>query len=59
MEIGLELGFSVFITTFRTGFDGFLFVSLALAATEAIVNFDRSESMLHEADFAVEPDWSP
>ena len=45
MEIGLGLGFRVFIVTFRAGFDGFLFISLALAVGESIVNLDRSRSM--------------
>src|SRR5271170_2426429 len=56
MRIGIWLRFRVFIVTFRGGFNGVLFVSIALAAAEAFVNFDRSESMSHEADFAVEPD---
>ena len=45
MKIGFELGFRVFIGTFRASFDGFLFLSLALVVTEAIVDFDRSRSM--------------
>src|SRR5579859_1328997 len=45
MGIGLGLGFRVFIVTFRAGFDGFLFISLALAVAESIVDFDRSGSM--------------
>ena len=52
-------GFIVFTATFRAGFNGLLFVSIALAAAEAFVNFDRSESMSHGPDFAVESDWSP
>jgi len=46
MEIGLGLGFRMFIVTFRLGFDGLLFISLALSVAEAIVDFDRGESML-------------
>jgi len=56
MEVGLGLGFRVFIVTFHAGFDGFLFISLALAVAEAIVDFDRSR---FNVDFAIEPDWSP
>ena len=59
MRIGVRLGFRVFIVTFRAGFNGVLFVLIALVAAEAFLNFDRSESMSHEAAFAVEPDWSP
>ena len=44
--IGLGLGFRVFIVTFRAGFDGLFFISLALTVAEAIVDFDRSGSML-------------
>jgi len=45
MEIGLGLGFRVFIVTFRPGFDGLLFILLALVVDEAMVDFDRSGSM--------------
>ena len=44
MEIGLGLGFRVIIVTFRPGFDGWLFILIALAVAEAIVDFDRSGS---------------
>jgi len=44
MEIGLGLGFRIFVVTFRPGFDGLLFILLALAVAEAIVDFDRSGS---------------
>ena len=48
------------IVTFRAGFNGVLFVSIALVAAEAFMNFDHSESISREADFAadfiVEPD---
>ena len=56
MERGAGLGFSVSIVTFRPGFDGLLFISLALAVAEAIADFDRGGS---RSNFAVEPDWSP
>src|SRR5579859_1968264 len=46
MEIGLGLGFRVFIVTFRAGFDGLFFILLVLTVAEAIVDFDRSGSML-------------
>ena len=59
MRIGIWLGFRVFIATFHAGFNGLLFVSIALTAAEAFMNFDRSESMSHEPNFAVESDWSP
>ena len=59
MEIGLGLGFRVFIVTFRAGFHELFFVSIALAVAEAFVNLVRSESTSHAADFDVEPDWSP
>ena len=36
----------MFIVTFRAGFDGLFFISLALTVAEAIVDFDRSGSML-------------
>src|SRR5579859_2101761 len=45
MEIGFGLGFRVSILTFRPGFDGLLFISLALAVAEAIVDFDHGRSM--------------
>ena len=45
MEIGLGLGFGVYIVTFRPGFDGLLFILLALPVAEAIVDFDRSRMM--------------
>ena len=44
MEIGLGLWFRVIIVTFRPGFDGLLFILLALAVAEAIMDFDRSGS---------------
>ena len=44
MEIGSGLGFRVFIVTFRPGFDGLPFISLALAVAEAITDFDHSGS---------------
>ena len=59
MGIGIRLGFGVFIATFRAEFNGLLIVSIALATAKAFMNFDRSESMSHEANFAVEPDWLP
>jgi len=40
MEIGLGLGFRVYIVTFRPGFDGLLFILFALAVAEAIVDFE-------------------
>ena len=42
MEIGSGLRFKVFIETFRTGFDEFLLISLAVAVAEAIMDFDCS-----------------
>ena len=44
MEIGSGLGFRVSIVTFRPGFDGLLFISLALTVAEAIADFDRGGS---------------
>ena len=44
MEIGIGLGFRVFMVTFCADFDGFLFISLALTLAEAIVDFDHSGS---------------
>jgi len=44
MEIGLGLGVRVFIVTFHPGFDGLLFILLALAVAEAIVDFDHNGS---------------
>src|SRR5579859_5632633 len=46
MEIGFRLGFRLFMATFRPGFDGLLFISLALTVAEAITDFDRGGSML-------------
>ena len=45
MEIGFGLGFRAFMATFCPGFDGLLFISLALAVAEAIADFDRGGSM--------------
>ena len=59
MRIGIGLWLRVFTVTFRAVFNGSLFVSIALAAAEAFVNFDRGESVSHEPNFIVEPDWSP
>jgi hypothetical protein len=44
MEIGLGLGFSVFIVTFHADFNGLLFV---LVAVEVFVNFDRGQIQCH------------
>jgi hypothetical protein len=55
MEGGLRLGCTVFI---RPGFDGLLFVSIALVVAEAFVNFDHGKSISHEANFAAGPEWS-
>ena len=49
----------VLIVTFHGGFNGVLFVSIALVAAKPFMNFDHSESISHEADFGVEADWSP
>ena len=45
----MRLGFRAFMITFHIGFDGLVFVSIALAVVEAFVNFNRSKSMSHEA----------
>ena len=52
MEIGIGLGFRMFIASFRAGFNELLFVSIALALETIIVNFDRSKLLMsHEVDF--------
>jgi hypothetical protein len=47
IEIGLGLGFRVFIGTFHAGFIGLLFVLIALPAVEVSVNFDRGQNQCH------------
>ena len=37
MELGLGLGFKVYIVTFHAGFNGLLFLSIALAVAEVFV----------------------
>jgi hypothetical protein len=59
LGLGLGLGFRVFIVTFHAGFNGLLFLSIALAVAEVFVNVDHGESMSHEADFGLKPDWRP